>query len=99
MNGGEGKRKAAYAPVRSPFQMDWLGWVLVLWRRALPQYGNGMILMMRGMVIARLVTMTEVFGLAKDIDRTFYVTYEGIITAALIYIALTDLIIQISKHI
>lgn len=98
MNGGQGEREAAQALGLSPFQSDWLVWVPASWRRALPQYGNEMIFMMHSTAIAGLVTMTEVFGWAKDINGKYYVTYEGLIAASLIYIALTTLIIQISKY-
>ena len=97
MNGGKGEREAAKSLGLSAFQTDWLVWVPASWRRALPQYGNEMIFMMHSTAIAGLVTMTEVFGWAKDINGKFYVTYEGLIAASIVYIILTTLLIQISK--
>ncbi len=97
MNGGAGEREAAQSLGLSEFKTDWLVWVPASWRRALPQYGNEMIFMMHSTAIAGLITMTEVFGWAKDINGKFYVTYEGLIAASIVYIVLTTTIIQISK--
>lgn len=98
VNGGKGEREAAMSLGLSNWQVDWLVWVPASWRRALPQYGNEMIFMMHGTALAGLVTLSEVFGTARDINRKFYLIYEGIITAAIIYIVLTIIISYLSKR-
>ncbi len=97
VNGANSERESAMSLGLSNWQVDWLVWIPASWRRALPQYGNEMIFMLHGTAIAGLVTLSDVFGVSRDINRKFYLTYEGLITAAIIYVLLTLLIVQLNK--
>ena len=58
-------------------------------RRALPQIGNEVVFMLHGSAIASVVTLQDVLGVGRMINGRYYVVYEGLLTAAALYMALT----------
>lgn len=58
-------------------------------RRALPQYGNEAIFMLHGSVIASVITIQDILGAGRTLNAKYYVAYEGFLTAAVLYMALT----------
>lgn len=85
----KGQIEAAMSLGMSKRQSDWLVWVPVALRKSIPQYGNELIFTMHGTALAGLVTINEVFGTAREINNRYYVYFEGMITAAIIYVTLT----------
>lgn len=57
-------------------------------RRALPGYGNEIILMVKATSLASMVTLVEVTGLAARIISTTYRVFEAFAVAAAIYLAI-----------
>lgn len=58
-------------------------------RRALPAYGNEVIFMLHGSVIAGVITLVDLFGAARIINSRYYAPFEAYITAAVFYLAMT----------
>lgn len=61
-------------------------------RRALPQYGNEVILMLHGSTVASVITIQDILGAGRLLNGKYYLAYEGLIVAAVLYLALTFLI-------
>ena len=59
------------------------------WRRALPQYGNEVIMMMHATALASTVTIVEVMRVARDVYTNYLVLAESFGVAAAIYLFLT----------
>lgn len=57
-------------------------------RTALPAYSNEVIFMLHSSVLAGLVTIVDIFGAAKTINARYYVSFEGYIPAAILYMIL-----------
>ncbi|QPH53124.1 ABC transporter permease [Pontivivens ytuae] len=66
-------------------------------RRAIPQYGNEVIFMMHGSAIAAVITITDILGAGRTLNARYYLSYEGFLTAAVLYAALTGLIVLIFR--
>jgi arginine/ornithine transport system permease protein len=62
-------------------------------RRALPAYGNEVILMLHGSAIASAVTIVDITGAADLVNARYYSPYEAFLTAAVFYLALSFVIV------
>ena len=62
-------------------------------RRALPQYSNEIIFMLHGSSLASVITIVDITGAARIVNSRFYSPYEAFLTAAVIYMSLTFLIV------
>ena len=62
-------------------------------RRALPAYSNEIIFMLHGSSLASVITIIDITGAARIVNSRFYSPYEAFLTAAVIYMALTFLIV------
>lgn len=58
-------------------------------RRALPAYGNEVVLMLHGTSLASVVTLLDLTGAAREVNSRFYLPFEAFLTAGAIYLALT----------
>lgn len=58
-------------------------------RNALPQYGNEVVFMLHGSVVASVITIQDILGAGRTLNAKYYVAYEGFVTAALLYMAIT----------
>lgn len=71
-------------------------------RRALPQYGNEIVFMLHGSVVASVITIQDILGAGRTLNAKYYVAYEGFITAAVLYMAITFAIVgvfrQVERH-
>lgn len=92
-----GHIEAARALGLSPRQVDWLVLIPSALRRALPQYGNEVVFMLHGSVVASVITLQDILGAGRTLNAKFYLAYEGFLTAALLYMALTFLIVIIFR--
>ena len=69
-------------------------------RRALPAYGNEVILMLHATAIASVVPgIVDITGAANSVYATTYLPFEAYIAAALIYLALTFLLVFVLRKI
>lgn len=70
-------------------QLVWLVLLPSSLRRALPQYGNEVVFMLHGSVVASIITLQDILGAGRTLNARYYVAYEGFLTAAALYMAVT----------
>src|SRR5574343_54913 len=84
-----GEREAA----RALGLREWTLWRRIVLplaaRRALPAYGNEVVLMLHGTSLASVVTLTDLTGAAREANSRFYLPFEAFGFAALLYLLLT----------
>jgi arginine/ornithine transport system permease protein len=62
-------------------------------RRSLPAYGNEVIMMLHGTSLASVVTLLDLTGVARQVNSTYYLPFEAFGAAALVYVAITLLLV------
>ena len=62
-------------------------------RRALPAYSNEVIMMLQSTALASVVTLFEITGQALDFNTKYYQPFPAFISAAIIYLILTSLMV------
>lgn len=66
-------------------------------RRALPAYSNEIIFMLHGSSLASVITIIDITGAARIINSRYYSPYEAFLTAAVLYMSITFLIVFLIK--
>ncbi|MEO1776249.1 MAG: ABC transporter permease [Pseudomonadota bacterium] len=66
-------------------------------RRALPQYGNETVFMLHGSVVASVITIQDILGAGRWLNARYYVVYEGLIAAALLYMVITFALVGVFR--
>ncbi|CAD5375141.1 histidine/lysine/arginine/ornithine transporter subunit; membrane component of ABC superfamily [Rubrivivax sp. A210] len=66
-------------------------------RRALPAYGNEVVLMLHGTALASVVTLHELTGAARDFNSVYYRPFEAFITAAVLYGLITAVLVALFR--
>ncbi|GGJ85498.1 ABC transporter permease [Pseudomonas matsuisoli] len=61
--------------------------------RSLSLYGNEAIMMLHATSLASTVTLMEITGVARNITLNYYIQFEPYVTAALIYLVLTSVLV------
>jgi arginine/ornithine transport system permease protein len=90
--------EAARALGLSPLQVDGLVLVPSALRRSLPQYGNEVVFMLHGSVVASVITLQDVLGAGRILNAKYYLAYEGFLTAAVLYMALTFMVVALFRR-
>ena len=67
-------------------------------RRALPAYSNEIIFMLHGSSLASVITIIDITGAARIINSRYYSPYEAFLTAAVLYMSLTFIIVFLLKR-
>ena len=67
-------------------------------RRALPSYGNEIIFMLHATSLASVITITDITGAAMIVNSRYYTPYEAFLTAALIYMTITFILVWLTKR-
>jgi len=67
-------------------------------RRALPQYGNEVVFMLHGSVVASVITIQDILGVGRTMNARYYLAYEGFLTAAALYMALAFIMVFIFRQ-
>lgn len=93
----EGELEAGKSLGLSPFQVTSLLLIPSALRRALPQYGNEVVFMLHGSVVASVITIQDILGAGRTLNAKYYVAYEGFLTAAALYMALTLCLVLIFR--
>ncbi len=88
----KGLVEAAVACGMSPFQTIRRILLPIAFRRSIFAYSNEVIFMLHGSVIASTVTIIDILGAGRRLNSPYYVTYEGFVTAALLYMLIVLLI-------
>ncbi len=84
-----GEIEAANALGLSKWQVNALVLIPSALRRALPQYGNEVVFMLHGSVVASVITLQDILGAGRTLNAKFYLAYEGFLTAAALYMIIT----------
>ena len=66
-------------------------------RRALPAYSNEIIFMLHGSSLASVITIIDITGAARIVNSRYYSPYEAFLTAALLYMSITFVIVFLIK--
>ncbi len=66
-------------------------------RRALPAYGNEVVLMLHGTALASIVTLLDLTGAARQMNSTYYLPYEAFLTAAVFYAVITAVLVALFR--
>ena len=66
-------------------------------RRALPQYSNEVLMMLQTTSLASIVTLVDITGAAKTFNARDYLPFDAFITAGLIYLDLTFMLVRLFK--
>lgn len=90
----EGELEAARALGLNERKVTFLVLIPSALRRALPQYGNEVVFMLHGSVVASVITIQDILGAGRTLNAKYYVAYEGFLTAAALYMSLTFLFVM-----
>lgn len=66
-------------------------------RRALPAYGNEVVLMLHATSLASVVTLYDLTGAAGEINSRYYMPFEAFITAGLGYLLITFVLVAVFR--
>jgi arginine/ornithine transport system permease protein len=66
-------------------------------RRALPQLGNEVVFMLHGSVVASVITLQDILGVGRTLNARYYLAYEGFVTAAVLYMAITFVLVALFR--
>lgn len=66
-------------------------------RRALPAYGNEVVLMLHGTSLASVVTLFDLTGAARELNSVHYLPFEAFITAAVFYALITAVLVALFR--
>lgn len=89
----EGELEAAKSLGMSPFKVNRLVLIPSALRRALPQYGNEIVFMLHGSVVASIITIQDILGAGRTLNARYYLAYEGFLTAAALYMILAFVVV------
>ena len=90
----KGELEAARALGMSERKIFWRILLPSALRRALPQYGNEVVFMLHGTAIVSVITIQDILGAGRTLNNRYYVAYEGLLTAAAVYMLITFLIVR-----
>jgi arginine/ornithine transport system permease protein len=80
-------------------QVTWLILMPSSLRRALPQFGNEVVFMLHGTVVASIITIQDILGVGRTVNAKYYVAYEGLLSAAALYMVITFTLVWIFRRI
>ena len=78
-------------------QVTWLILIPSSLRRALPQYGNEVVFMLHGSVVASIITIQDILGVGRTVNAKYYVAYEGFLSAAALYMIITFIVVRLFR--
>ena len=94
----KGILEAAAALGLSVRQVSWLVLIPSALRRALPQYGNEVVFMLHGSAVASVITLKDILGAGRTLNAKYYLAYEGFLTAAALYMAITFVLVWLFRR-
>lgn len=90
-----GQHEAAAALGLTRRQATWLVVLPATFLRILPQIGNEIVLVMHASALASVVTLQDLLGVARTFNVRHYLSLDGLVVAAILYIALTFTIVGV----
>lgn len=91
----KGEIEAAEAIGMSPFKLTRRIIIPSALRKALPAYSNEVIFMFHASVIASTITITDILGAGRTLNGMYYLAYEGLIAAAVLYLIIVFIVDRI----
>ena len=95
----KGELEAARAYGMSPWKVLHRIWLPRAVRNVLPTLAGETVLMLKATPLAATVTVLDIFGVILRVRQNTYITYEPLITAAILYMALTFLITRAFNYV
>jgi len=95
----KGELEGARALGLTERQVTWLVLIPSALRRALPQYGNEVVFMLHSTVVASVITIQDILGVGRTVNAKYYVSYEGLLTAAALYMIITYLTVTLFRQV
>jgi arginine/ornithine transport system permease protein len=95
----KGEIEGAMAMGLSERQVTWLVLLPSALRRALPQYGNEVVFMLHGTVVASIITIQDILGVGKTVNAKYYIAYEGLLSAAALYMIITFTLVWVFRRV
>jgi arginine/ornithine transport system permease protein len=80
-------------------QVTWLVLMPSALRRALPQFGNEVVFMLHGTVVASIITIQDILGVGKTVNAKYYIAYEGLLSAAALYMVITFTLVWVFRRV
>ncbi len=93
----KGELEGAKSLGLSERQVTWLVLLPSAFRRALPQYGNEVVFMLHGSVVASIITIQDILGVGRTVNAKYYVSYEGLLSAAVLYMTITFVVTRLFR--
>jgi arginine/ornithine transport system permease protein len=85
----KGLMEAAAALGMTRRQGTWLVLIPSVFRRILPQVGSEVVMTLHASALASVVTLQDILGAARTFNARHYLSLEGLLAAATLYMALT----------
>jgi len=95
----KGEIDGAKAMGLSERQVTWLILLPSSLRRALPQYGNEVVFMLHGTVVASIITIQDILGVGRTVNAKYYIAYEGLLSAAALYMMITFTLVWVFRQV
>ena len=95
----KGEIEGAMAMGLSERQVTWLILLPSSLRRALPQFGNEVVFMLHGTVVASIITIQDILGVGKTVNAKYYIAYEGLLSAAALYMMITFTLVWVFRRV
>ncbi len=80
-------------------QVTWLVLMPSALRRALPQFGNEVVFMLHGTVVASIITIQDILGVGRTVNAKYYIAYEGLLSAAALYMIITFMLVWVFRRV
>ena len=95
----KGEIDGAKAMGLSERQVTWLILMPSALRRSLPQYGNEVVFMLHGTVVASIITIQDILGVGRTVNAKYYIAYEGLLSAAALYMVITFTLVWVFRQV
>ena len=95
----KGEIDGAKAMGLSERQVTWLILMPSALRRALPQFGNEVVFMLHGTVVASIITIQDILGVGRTVNAKYYIAYEGLLSAAALYMMITFTLVWVFRQV
>ncbi len=92
-----GELEAARALGLRPWMVEGLVVIPSALRRALPLLGNEVVFMLQASAVASVITLQDILGAGRTLNARYYLAYEGFLTAAILYMAITFLLVWVFR--
>lgn len=92
-----GELEAARSLGLKPWMVDALVLIPSSLRRALPLIGNEVVFTLQASAVASVITLQDILGAGRTLNARYYLAYEGFLTAAVLYMAITFLLVWIFR--